>query len=211
MNKNMKLCKHCREEIAKGAKTCPKCGGNQGMPGWAKAIIIIGVILFLLGGCVVGCTGLLGAAVDEGVKETKNSYNDINGKTEFRINESFQNKYEKITMTEVSDYTDYNEYLGPKDGNKIIAVKFEVENINEENDELYVSSLNFNGYADGVAVDTYIYGSDKYNDLSATIGKGKKTVGYILYEVPKSSQKVTIEYNADFWVDGTAIEFIVAE
>ena len=36
-----KKCKHCKEEIAKDAKRCPKCGGKQGMPGWTKAIIII--------------------------------------------------------------------------------------------------------------------------------------------------------------------------
>ena len=207
----MKICKHCKAEVAKNAKTCPKCGGQLGMPTWAKALIIVGVIIFMLGGCVVGCTGLLGAAVDEGVKETQNSYNDINGKTSFKLNESFENKYEKITMTEVSEYTGYSEYLGPKEGNKVIAVKFEVENINEENDELYISSMSFNAYADEMAASQFYYGGDQYEDLSATLGKGKKTAGYILYEVPISAQKITIEYNADFWVDGTAIEFIVQE
>ena len=46
--------------------------------------------------------------------------------------------------------------LGPKDGNKIIALKFEVANINDDNDELYVSSMSFNAYADGVEAD-FIY------------------------------------------------------
>ena len=205
----MKICKHCKAEVAKNAKVCPKCGGQLGMPGWAKALIIVFVILFLLGGCVVGCTGLFVAGVDEGVKETKNSYNDINGKTSFKVNETFENKYEKITMTEVKDYTEYDEYSAPKDGYKVIAVKFEVENINEDNDELYVSSMNFNAFADDAAVDTYIWAGDKYNDFSATLGKGKKTSGYVLYEVPTNAKKITIEYNADFWVDGTQIEFIV--
>ena len=54
-----------------------------------------------------------------------------------------------------------------------------------------------------------MYGSGKYKDLSATIGKVKKTVGYILYEVPKNAEKITVEYNADFWTDGSTIEFIV--
>ena len=103
----------------------------------------------------------------------------------------------------------YNQIAAPKEGNKIIAVKFEVENINDENDQLYVSSLNFNAYADGLAVDSYIYASDKYNDLSATIGIGKKTVGYVLYEVPKNANKIVVEYNADFWTDGTTIEFVI--
>lgn len=69
--------------------------------------------------------------------------------------------------------------------------------------------MSFNAYADGKAVDSYMYGSDKYKDLSATLGKGKKAVGYILYEVPKNAQKITVEYNADFWTDGNVIEFVV--
>ena len=208
-----KNCKYCLEEIAKSAKRCPKCGGKLGIPIWAKALIIV-VIIF---GCIVGCFYNLSNAVNDtvntvndAIEDTKNSYKDINGKTSFKINETFQNKYEKITMTEVNtNVTDYNEYLGPKDGNKIIALKFEIENISDDNDALYVSNLSFNAYADGVAVDSYLYGNDNYNYLSATVGKGKKAVGYALYEVPQNAQKITIEYNADFWTDGNAIEFIV--
>lgn len=201
-----KKCKHCQEEIAKSAKRCPKCGGKLGVPGWAKALIIV-VIIF---GCIIGGISSCSNAVNDAVEDTKNSYKDINGKTSFKINETFQNKYEKITMTEVNtNVTDYDEYFGQKDDNKIIALKFEIENIDDDNDELYVSSMSFNAYADGVAADSYIYGSDEYNDLSATVGKGKKAVGYVLYEVPKNAQKITVEYNADFWTDGTTIEFIV--
>lgn len=204
----MKTCKHCNEQVAKSAKVCPKCGGKLGLPGWAKALIVIGIILVCIVGCVNGCSG----AVDEAVKETKNSYNDINGKTSFKLNESFQNKYEKITMTEINtNFTGYSEYFGPKDGNKIIALKFEVENISSENDEVYVSNYDFNAYADGVAIDHYIYTGDNYNDITATLGKGKKAIGYVFYEVPVNAQKINVEYNANFWVDGTAIEFIVQE
>ena len=203
-----KKCKHCKEEIAKDAKKCPKCGGKQGIPGFVKALIIIFIVIACVVGCMNGCSN----AVNDAVEETKNSYNDINGKTSFKLNESFENKYEKITMTEVNNnFTDHSEYLSPKSGYKYVMVKFEVENINSENDELYVSSLNFNADADGVSVETAYIGNDQYNDLSATLGKGKKSIGYIFYEVPISAQKITITYNADFWVDGTAIEFIVQE
>lgn len=201
-----KKCKYCQEEIAKNAKRCPKCGGKLGMPGWIKALIIV-VIIF---GCIVGCVSSCSNSVNDAFEDTKNAYKDINGKTSFKINETFQNKYEKITMTEVNNnFTDYSEYSGPADGNKVIMLKFEVENINEENDELYVSSLSFNANADGVVADSFYGASDKYKDLSATVGKGKKAVGYVFYEVPKNVQKITVEYNADFWTDGNAIEFIV--
>ena len=208
MEKKTKVCKHCKEEIAKDAKRCPKCGGKLGMPGIVKALIIVVIVIV----CIVGCMSSCAKGVDDAVKETSNEYKDINGKTTFKINESFQNKYEKITMTEVNtNFKDYGEYSEPKEGHKYVMAKFEVENINTENDELYVSDLEFNADADGVAVDSGYVGNDKYKDLSATVGKGKKTVGYVFYEVPTNAKKITIEYNADFWTDGNAVEFIVQE
>ncbi len=201
-----KKCKYCQEEIDKKAKLCPKCGRKLGLPGIVKFLIV--VVIFIVGfvGCVSSCTN----SVDKAVKEVKNSYADINGKTEFKLNESFENKYEKITMTEVNtNFKDYGPYEKPADGKKIIMAKFEIENINKEKDELYISSAEFNASADDVVADTYYSLKKKYNDFSATVGKGKKTTGYVFYEVPKNAEKITIEYNANFWVDGNAIEFIV--
>ena len=204
----MKKCDHCGEEIAKAAKVCPKCGAKLGTPTWVKVLIVFAIIIACLVGCVNSCSN----AVNDAVEETKNSYKDINGKTSFKLNESFQNSYEKITMTEVNtNFTKYSEFLKPASGHKYLMVKFEVENINKENDELYVSSLSFNAYADGVAVESAYVGNDKYKDLSATVGRGKKAVGYLFYEVPKNAKKITIDYNADFWTDGNSIEFIVQE
>lgn len=202
----MKTCKHCNEQIAKNAKRCPKCGGKLGLPGALKVLIIIVVIL----ACVIGCVSSCTKSVDDSFNDIKDSYKDINGKTKFKINETFENKYEKITMTEVNtNFTDYSEYNEPSSGKKYIMLKFEVENIDQEKDELYVSSVNFSAYADGVSVNSAIVLNDKYNDLSATLGKGKKAVGYLAYEVPVDAKKITITYNADFWTDGNSIEFVV--
>ena len=205
MEKNKKICKHCKEEIAKDAKKCPKCGGKQGLPGIVKVLIIVVVVIV----CIVGCMSSCAKGVDEAVKEVANEYADINGKTAFKVNETFENKYEKITMTEVNtNFTEYSEYFGPAEGNKYVMVKFEVENIND-GDELYVSSMSFNAHADDVAVEQAYPANDKYKDLSATVAKGKKAIGYVFYEVPKNAKNIVIEYSADFWTDGNAIEFIV--
>lgn len=202
----MKNCKHCGAEIAKSAKTCPKCGARFGIPGIVKVLIILFVVFGLMIGCVASCT----KSVNDALEENKNSYKDINGKSEFKLNETFENKYEKITMVEANmNFTDYSQYSGPGAGKKFVMVKFEVENINKENDELYVSSLNFSGYADGVAVDQTYVSTDKYSGISATVGQGKKTLGYIFYEVPVDTNSFVIEYNASFWSDGTVIKFII--
>lgn len=205
-NKNTKICRHCKEEIPKNAKRCPKFGGKLGMPGWIKAIIIIVIIL----AGIVGCMSKFSNAVGEAVEEVKNEYKDVNGKSKFKLNEAFQNKFEKIVMTEVNtNFTDYSEFTKPANGNKYIMARFEVENINKDKVTLYVSSLEFNASADSVAVKSPLLANDNYKDFSATIGKAKKTIGYIFYEVPVNAKKIVIEYNADFWSDGNAIEFIV--
>ena len=171
VNNNTKICKHCKVVINKKAKRCPYCGGKQGLPGFVKFLIVLVVLIALVASC--------SNSIEKTVEENKNSYKDINGKTSFNLNETFQNKYEKVTMLETNtNFTDYSEYLAPTEGYKYIMTKFEVENINNENDELYVSSVSFNAYADGVAMDQTLVFSDKYNDLSATVGKDKKTIGY---------------------------------
>jgi len=201
-----KKCKHCQEEIAKSAKRCPKCGGKLGMPVFIKAIIIV-VIIFV---CIVGCVNSCSKAVDESIKETSDSYADINGKTSFSINETFQSTRTKITMTEVNlDFKDYSEYSEPTSGYKVIMAKYEIENIDEKSDEQYISSSDFNAYADGNAVESFYGAKDTYKDLTATLGKGKKVSGYVFYEVPLNATKITIEYNANFWVDGNTIEFVI--
>lgn len=202
-----KKCKHCQEEIAKSAKRCPKCGGKLGMPGFIKAIIIV-VIIFV---CIVGCVNSCSKAVDESIKETSDSYEDINGKTSFSINETFQSTRTKITMTEVNlDFKDYSKYSEPTSGYKVIMAKYEIENIDEKSDEQYISSSDFNAYADGNAVESFYGAKDTYKDLTATLGKGKKVSGYVFYEVPLNATKITIEYNANFWVDGNTIEFVIS-
>ena len=60
-----KPCKYCKEEIAKNAKRCPKCGGKLGMPGWVKALIVIAIIFF----CIIGCVSSCFNAVDEAVEK----------------------------------------------------------------------------------------------------------------------------------------------
>lgn len=202
----IKRCKDCNEEISKKAKVCPKCGCKQGLPTIVKILIIIGIICLCIGGCVSSCT----KSVDDAVKEVKDSYKDKNGKTKFKLNETFENSHEKITMLEVNtNFEDLEEYFKPTEGKKVLMAKFEIENVSKENDEIYVSSAEFNASADGIVLENFYGAKDKYNDFSATVGKGKKTIGYVFYEVPKDAKNITIEYNADFWTDGNTIKFII--
>ena len=60
-------------------------------------------------------------------------------------------------------------------------------------------------YADDVAAEQYYYADDQ---LSATISSGRKTNGYVYFEVPKDAQNIEVEYETDFWSGNKAI-FVV--
>lgn len=206
-NKN---CKHCQALIPAKAKVCPNCKKNQGLSGCAIAAIVIGILMLIVILLFSACAKGVSDAVDEvneSIEETENSYKDKNGKTTFNKGETFENSYIKMTMTEVNlDFKDYDEWTSIKNGYKLIMVKFNAENIGE--DDQYVSYLDFNCYADDVAMEENYLVFDNYESLSATISKGKKTNGYIFFEVPKNAETIVLEYEPS-WIEDIKIEFKV--
>lgn len=103
----------------------------------------------------------------------------------------------KITMDSAEEWTSDNEFIEPEKGNKFIRVFFTIKN--ERGKDQYISCTDFDCYADDVACDMSFYGD---NQLSTkTLSNGKTTKGYIYYEVPKDSEKITIEYETNWWTD----------
>lgn len=196
-----KKCKKCMEEINKKAKRCPKCGANLGVPGFVKVLIVLGLILFLCVSCMSSCT----EAVDESIKETENSYLDINGKKEFNVGESFENKYLKVTLTDVNlDWKDYDEYSKPSAGKKIVRVAIEAKNIGEESED--ISSLYFECYADDVVVDEYLWADDG-TEFGGAINPGKVTKGALYYEIPVDTQNIVLDYEPSVLDDDIVVHF----
>lgn len=95
----LKNCKHCGNEVAKSAKTCPSCGGKLGSPLIVRVIgLIVGIILI-----VVGCSKIFSDAVDEVEKEKKNSFTHEVTK---EYDDSFSHYVEgKVTNKTDKDYS----------------------------------------------------------------------------------------------------------
>ena len=164
-------------------------GKSKGMPGWLKVIIVIIVILI----CLVGCMSSCGKAVDDAVKETVGAYEDQNGKKSFKVGETFENKYLKIKYESSNlDFKDYNKYATVKDDYKVVEFKFVAENISDENQSF--SYVDFDCYADNQKMQQFYLTDDSGVDSGGTISKGKKSNVPIYCEVPKDSEKVTVEY-----------------
>ena len=189
MDKNKKICKHCKEEIAKGAKRCPKCGGKQGLPGFVKILIIIVIVIV----CIVGCMSSCAKGVDEAVKEVTGGYDDQSGKKSFKVGEEFESKHLRIKFESSNlNFTNYSEYATVKDGYKVVEFKFTAENIGD--DDVTFDYTDFNCYADGEKKQQFYSAEDSGLDSGGTISKGKKSSVPIYCEVPKSSSKITVEY-----------------
>lgn len=199
---NTKYCKHCRSMIDKKAKICPICHKGQ-----SSILVKIIIFIFILSAVILGLVYSCAKTASDAITETTNEYYDIHNRTSFKINETFESKHLKITMTQVEkDFKDYTDLLGPKEGNKIIMAKFDAENIGT-NDQ-YVSSYDFKGYVDDVAVSSYVWAESKYPSLSATLSAGKKGTGYVFMEVPKDATTLTLEYEAS-WLNDQKIKFII--
>ena len=75
----MKYCSNCGNQINEGEGFCSKCGTKVGavqtsqpvnkkkggLPAWAIVLIVLGVIFFLLVGCVAGCTASLNKTLED--------------------------------------------------------------------------------------------------------------------------------------------------
>ena len=108
----------------------------------------------------------------------------------------------KITYVSSGEYKNYSPYFPPKDGYKFIYIDLKAENTGET--DAFISTFEFNCYADDVAMEAH-YEDD---DISATLSKGRSTTGKVYFEVPIDAKKIEIEYETNYWEDEKAV-FVV--
>lgn len=96
------------------------------------------------------------------------------------------------------------EYFPAANGNKIIKLTFEIENISST--DQIVSVYDFKCYSDDVASSAYYYGD---NGLSTTtLSSGRKATGNVYFEVPQNANSIDVEYETNYWSGNKAI-FVV--
>lgn len=100
-----------------------------------------------------------------------------------------------------ADYTDYNEYVPPADGNKIIRAEFEFKNVSDTD----CSLSNFDCYADGAKCEIY-YGADDYaSPTLETISPNRTFKAIVYFEVPENAKNIEMEMETNFWSDDKII------
>lgn len=179
------------------------------------AIIITIFYLFVIGGIIEGISdGTLIQKAEEVTREFESEYrdyykNNISSKKTIQKQYSVEEKYEddEIAITFLSkdtNFTEYSKYTNIKDGYKIIKAEFEFENVGDKNK--YISSYDFDCYADGYDCDSF-WAVEK-SSFSSTLSSGKKTRGAVYFEVPIDSKSIILEYEINSLTD-EKVEFII--
>lgn len=123
---------------------------------------------------------------------------------EFSIGEIVETSSLRISYVSAEEYVSDNEFIQPKDGHMYYKMDFEFENISDS--DQYVSSWDFNCYADGYDMEqSYIL---EGLDLDATLSPGKKTKGAVVFEVPEGAESIVLEYETNFWTENKIV-FVV--
>lgn len=106
----------------------------------------------------------------------------------------------KITYLSCEEYISDNMFAEPSDGCHYISCEFEFENIGTSDE--YISSFNFDCYADGRNCNACYIRED---DLNATLSAGRKVIGTVTFEVPTNAEIVEVEYLSNYWTSNRVV------
>lgn len=115
-----------------------------------------------------------------------------------KIGESFTAGDLEGKATSVNDNYSIGEDYGiqslkPKEGNKFILVNFSFKNTGDSDE--YVDVYDFSCYADDASCEQHYYNGDYAKDSKLSPGK---TVSFgVIFEVPKNSKKIELEFEPD--------------
>ncbi len=185
---------------------CKKQEKGKSIAGIVTSSIAILIIVVYFIGMVVMLGGDNGI-IEQVRKETEN-ITDSTETAEVKkcmVGETFRNNNIAITFLTIdSNFKGYNEYANVEEGYKVIRAEFEFENVGTSNQ--YISSYDFDCYADGYDCDSFWSAED--SSFSTTLSSGKKAKGVVYFEVPENSTSITLEYDVDTWTE-ERVEFIV--
>ena len=195
-NKNLKPCPSCGNMVSKKAKSCPSCGAKFKSK---KALWIVLAVVAVVIVIIAASSGGNDSPTVEPASgdSTQSSQSTSAADSKVKPGNTLNANGVKITYKSVEVWKGYNEFSAPKSGNKVIRAYFEFENTNDY--DCFVSSASFQCYADGSAADDYIFADDYLS--TDTLSSGRKTAGYIYYEIPSDAKEIELEYEADFWSD----------
>lgn len=199
------------------------------MRGWQIALIVVGAVLvfFMLVGIIASggssdpdsdsvpainnsVTESISAGTDDtsepqtASKDESKATSSLSNKDDnvYSLGETLDASGLNITYQQAEKWESDNQFIQPESGNVFIRVYFSAENTSST--DRTIGSFDFDCYADGVKMDQCYYG-DNMLDSITTISSGRRTGGYVYFEVPSNAESIEIEYETSFWLDKKAI------
>lgn len=118
----------------------------------------------------------------------------------YAVGETVESSNLKIVYLSCEEYISDNTFVVPSDGCRFITCEFEFENTGTADE--YISSFDFDCYADGLNCNaTYI----RDDDLQATLSSGRKTKGTVTFEVPVNAEVIEVEYLSNYWTSNRVV------
>lgn len=174
-------------------------------------LIMIGMIIIVGAGSISALNDVANSldtdmnTINSFVEEIEDEVEESVEDEEINVGETYKDDEVSIKYVSVDEnFTGYNSYATVEEGCKIIKLEFEVENLSTSN--MYISSYDFDCYADQYDCDRFY--SVSGGTFSSTLSAGKKTKGSVYFEVPTDATEITVEYEIDSLTDKKAI-FIV--
>lgn len=169
-----------------------------------KKLVSLITITVLTVICMTACT-------DEPTKEVTGENGEVITEYggNFGLNETAVFEKIKITATELKE-SEGVEYFEAEEGNVFVGVKFEIENISDD-DQNISSMLMFSAYLNDVACEYTISAGMAFdesgNTLDGTVAPGKKMIGYYAVEAPQDWNNLEIHVQPDV-LDETKASFV---
>lgn len=211
-----KFCTNCGNQLDENASMCLKCGytiggisnpssnnssnsgkvKKEGLPTWAIVLIVVGCVMLIPLVMIV-------AIVVFTIRTTSNIVGDhIDNVDESEViigtvNDTLENDDLKITLNDALMYSSIgNGYYvdTPVDGKEYLVFFLEIENLDDEN--VYISSYDFDGYVDGYSVssESFFDDIDGVEQLSSDLAPGMKVNGYVAFEIDTTWQNFEIHF-----------------
>lgn len=159
--------------------------------------------------CVVLCVVFVGCTSDGSLTKETGATNSATEKKEetFGLNDAAVFETLKFTAVEFKE-TKGASFFVPEDGNTFVGVKFEIQNVSDE-EQAVSSLLLFEGYADDVKCEYSFNAACAFSDgtLDGTIAPGKKLVGWYALEVSKNWQTIELNIKSN-WLSSSSAKFV---
>lgn len=200
--KKLIKCKTCGAEIAKKAKTCPRCGAKQHQGAYIAISIIVVFVIIVAIGIAVGNNDSNLTSNQKGASNSNTTISENSiGLDDTLHADCFDIKIKNVKWTNALK-TSIGTVTPENEEESLLCIIFSAKNMKDTTRN--VANIGFNAYVDGKKVlPKVVVGSiDDAMVFVGAVSPGMEIVGFSVWELPKDWK----EFQTSYIDAGTGIE-----